>query len=77
MTGEDERAREAARALERVRRDSESVGTSALARAGRRLGDHLSARDAVTEGGRTDPVELWGRRIGRALSLLGALLLAW
>jgi hypothetical protein len=76
---EDARAREARDALERVRRDSESVGTSALARASRRFGDHVSARDAVgeAEGGRTDPIELWGRRIGRGLSVIGALLLAW
>ncbi len=76
---DDARSREARDALERVRRESESLGTSALARAGRRLGAHLSAQDAVGEAGpgRTDPIELWGRRIGRGLSLVGALLLAW
>ena len=77
--GDAARARESRDALERVRRESESVGTSALARAGRRLSDHLSARDAVgdAEHGGTDPVELWGRRVGRALSVIGALVLAW
>ena len=65
--------RESREALERVRRDSETYGSSSLGRAGRRLRDHLAATDAVgdAEGGRTDPVELWGRRIGRALSVVG------
>jgi hypothetical protein len=70
--------REAREALERVQRDSETLGSSALARMGRRAGDHFGARDAVGEadGGGTDPVELWGRRIGRALSLVGVVILA-
>jgi hypothetical protein len=64
---------EAREALERVARESETLGASSLARAGRRLGDHFSGRDAVgaEPGGGTDPVELWGRRIGRALSVVG------
>ncbi len=75
---EDERGREAREALERVARDSETIGTSSLARIGRRVTDHFAANDAVgeTEGG-TDPVELWGRRIGRALSLVGVIVLAY
>lgn len=70
--------REAREALERVRRDSETLGSSALARMGQRAGDHFGARDAIgeAEGGGTDPVELWGRRIGRALSLVGVVILA-
>jgi len=69
---EQEREREAREALERVKRDSESVGSSALARMSRQAQDHFSARDALGagEGGETDPVELWGRRIGRPLSLI-------
>ena len=57
------------RALDRVRRDSDTFGASSL----RRMGDHFGARDAfgAGEGGETDPIELWGRRIGRALSLVG------
>ena len=41
-------------------------------------GDHFGAKDAVGagEGGGTDPIELWGRRIGRALSLVGVVVLA-
>jgi hypothetical protein len=70
--------REAREALERVRRDSETLGSSALARMGNRARDHFGARDAegTGEGGGTDPIELWGRRIGRVLSLVGVVILA-
>ena len=73
------RARESREALARAARDSETIGSSALARSGRRIADHFAGRDAVgdAQGGATDPAELWGRRIGRALSLLGCLALAW
>jgi hypothetical protein len=76
---DEERARESREALARVARDSETVGSSALARSGRRIADHFAARDAVgdVEGGSTDPAELWGRRIGRALSLLGCIALVY
>ena len=73
-----ERQREAREALERVARESETIGNSSLDRVGRRIGDHFSARDAVDEAeGATDPVELWGRRVGRALSLIGLVVLAY
>ncbi|MBM6580909.1 hypothetical protein ILT44_12010 [Microvirga sp. BT689] len=73
-----DREREAQEALERVRRDSETLGSSALARMGRRAGDHFGGKDAIgsAENGGTDPIELWGRRIGRALSLIGVVILA-
>ena len=65
---------EARRTLERVARDSETVGASSL----RRMSGHFAARDAVGagEGGETDPIEVWGRRIGRALSLVGVVALS-
>ena len=74
---EDAREREAKAALERVERDSETLGASAMARAGRRLGDHFSGRDAIGAGehGETDPIEVWGRRIGRFLSVIAFVLL--
>ncbi len=74
MTDRDREAREA---LERVQRDSETLGSSALARMGRRAGEHFGGNDAVgsSEDGGTDPVELWGRRIGRGLSLVGVVVL--
>lgn len=74
-----ERERQSREALERVARDSETIGTSSLARVGRRLGGHFAGEDAVgsAEGGATDPIELWGRRIGRVLSLIGVVVLAY
>ena len=66
---ESARAAEAQAALDRVKRDSESLLGSSMGRAA----DHFGAKDAP-EG---DPVELWGRRIGRSLSLLGVVALAW
>lgn len=68
-----DREREAREALERVRRDAETLGSSSMARLVHRLGGHFGARDATGEGegGTTDPIELWGRRIGRALSVVG------
>ena len=76
---ETDREREARATLERVARDTETVGASSLARVAQRAGDHFSGRDAVGagEGGATDPVEVWGRRIGRALSVVLALGLVW
>ena len=77
---QDRREEEAREALERVARDSETVGTSSLARTGRRVSDHFAGRDALGtgEGGVTDPAELWGRRIGRALSVVAfVFLLLW
>lgn len=77
---DEERQRESEEALRRVARDSETLGSSSLARGARRMGDHFAGRDAVGQGedGATDPVEIWGRRIGRGLSLVGvAILAAW
>jgi hypothetical protein len=73
---EQDREEEAKAALERVARDSETIGASSLARMGRRVGDHFAGRDAMDAEG-ADPVEVWGRRIGRALSLVGVIALAW
>ena len=68
---------EAREALERVQRDTDTLGSSALARMGRRAGDHFGARDAMDPEGGTDPIELWGRRIGRILSLIGVVILGF
>jgi len=71
---DEERRREALRTLDTLR-ESDTFATSALARTARRATDHFAARDAmkdaVTEDGSVDRIELWGRRIGRALSLIG------
>lgn len=80
---DDERARESRRILDRIARDHDTLGGSALARAANRkardVTDHFAGRDAVGqgEGGGTDPIELWGRRIGRSLSLVGVIVLAY
>jgi hypothetical protein len=63
------RANEAKEALERVKRDSESLLGSSMGRAA----DHFSGKDAP-EG---DQIELWGRRIGRFLSLIAFIGLSW
>ena len=65
-----ERAEEARRALDAVQRDSHLLGGSAMAR----VAEHFSGGDAP-EG---DRIEVWGRRIGRILSLAFALyLVSW
>jgi len=65
---EEARRREALESLEQLRHDGDSLVGSALAKAARRATDHFAARDAATDG-IADPAELWGRRVGRALSL--------
>ncbi|MCZ8043293.1 MAG: hypothetical protein O9330_12490 [Beijerinckiaceae bacterium] len=66
---ESARAAEAQDSLDRVKRDSESLLGSSMGRAA----DHFGAKDAPDG----DQVELWGRRIGRSLSLVGVVVLAW
>jgi hypothetical protein len=76
---EEEQRREALRTLDTLR-DSDTFATSALARTARRAGNHFAARDAMKDAvhsdGSVDKVELWGRRIGRGLSLAGLVALA-
>jgi tetrahydromethanopterin S-methyltransferase subunit G len=75
---ENERERGAKSALDRVDRDAETLGGSGITRAGRRLGRHFSGGDAPVEAdGAADWAEVWGRRIGRALSLVGVVVLAY
>jgi hypothetical protein len=62
--------REALATLDKLR-DGETVVSSALARTARRASDHFAAKDAADE----DSIELWGRRIGRGLSLVGLIAL--
>lgn len=72
---EEEERREALATLDSLR-DSDTFATSALARTARRASDHFAGRDAMAEDGSVDRIELWGRRIGRALSLAGFVALA-
>ena len=72
---EEEQRREALATLKTLG-ESDTFATSTLARTARRAGDHFSAKDAVNEDGSVDRIELWGQRIGRALSLAGLIVLA-
>lgn len=62
-----ERDRQAASALNRVERESETVATSTLPRAGMRAVDD-DADEAVVR---------WGKRLGRSLGIAVALFLLW
>ena len=59
----DEEAREI---LERVAQESETIGTSSLRRVADRVKTHVSAHDA----NQNEWAEVWGTRIGRALSVI-------
>jgi anti-sigma-K factor RskA len=72
----DEKQRREALASLRELSERDTFATSALARVAQRATDHLAARDAIGPGGETDRIELWGRRIGRALSLVAFVALA-
>ena len=52
-----------------ARDESETVLASSAAAAARRTVAHFQGRDAAEPEGPPDGIELWGRRIGRALSL--------
>lgn len=71
---EEEQRREALASLKSLD-ESDTFATSALARTAKRASDHFSGRDAVGPGGSVDPIELWGRRIGRGLSLVALIAL--
>lgn len=65
---------ESRRIIERVERETDPGGTSFIARTVKGARDHVAAADAD----RSDPLEYWGTRIGRALGLLIAFgLLVW
>jgi hypothetical protein len=72
---EAERRRAAEAALAGVTRDGEVIGSSGFARtleaAGDRLTGHFAAREAAGE----DAAEIWGRRVGRGLALVAAVVL--
>ena len=66
---DDERTRESRRILERVGVDSESLGASSLARAGRHFGG--------ADGDQDDRIEVWGKRFGRVASLVALVVLLY
>jgi hypothetical protein len=73
---DEARRREALEALDKLRRERAPLAGSGLTDAARRAGRHFAAADAVGPDGTRDPIELWGRRIGRALSLLAVIALS-
>ncbi|MCA3627547.1 MAG: hypothetical protein IOC49_09925 [Methylobacterium sp.] len=54
--------------------ESQNVFSSSLARAA----DHFAGQDALKQNAEpADRIEIWARRIGRALSLIAFMALAW
>jgi hypothetical protein len=76
---EEAQRREALASLRQLG-ERDTFATSALARTAQRATNHFAAKDAVADAraadGSVDRIELWGRRIGRGLSLLGLIVLA-
>lgn len=71
--GRNEETRRAAlKELHGLRHEGAEIGGSLSAMA-KRTASHFAGHDGETE---SDPVELWGKRIGRALSLIGFVALA-
>jgi hypothetical protein len=70
---DEARRREALDALDKLKRERAPLVGSGLADAARRAARHFAAADAVGPDGAHDPIELWGRRIGRGLSLLAVI----
>ncbi len=74
MAGRQDSDDESRRILERIARETDPSGTSFVARAVKDAHDHVTATDAD----RSDPIEYWGTRVGRALGLLLAIgLMIW
>ncbi len=64
---EEEERRRAIADLERAAAQSEVYGSSSLRRQADRARAHFSGADADPD----DRIEVWGRRIGRGLSVIG------
>lgn len=73
MTEKRDGEEEARRILDRVRRDSETFGSSSMARAGEGSADR--DKPAGPLGQEEDRVEVLGRRIGRTLGAVAAIVL--
>ena len=64
---------EARKDLERIGDQSEVIGTSSFVRTANRARDHFGGTDAPED----DAVEIWGRRVGRGLSVIFVIALIW
>jgi len=69
----DKGAEEAKRILDRVHRESETVGTSSMARTTEQFKKHVAGMDGNAED--DDPIEVLGKRIGRSLGWIAVVLL--
>lgn len=58
--------KEADRILDRIEHESETIGSSSLARSAQKTRNHFLGKDADPD----DPIEKWGTRIGRGLSVI-------
>lgn len=58
--------KESARILRQVEIDAETIGTSSFARSVEKTRDHFLGNDRNPD----DPIEVWGARIGRGLSVI-------
>lgn len=66
MPDSDQNLEESKRILDRVNRETETVGTSSMRRVANQVRDHIGAEDADEN----EWAELWGTRIGRVLSIV-------
>jgi len=62
---------ESRRILDRIARESDPSGSLAV-RTARRVGKHMRAEDADP----SDPIEVWGTRIGRVIGIVLLVVLA-
>ncbi|MEQ8480802.1 MAG: hypothetical protein RIC18_09090 [Hoeflea sp.] len=70
---DDETVREARRTLDRIGEEGGLSATPAMKSAAKGVRDHFAAADAD----KTDPAEVWGTRIARALALVALIGLVW
>jgi hypothetical protein len=75
--GRNEETRRAAlKVLHGLRHEGAEIG-GAMSAMAKRTASHFAGRDNGPDGEpERDPIELWGKRIGRALSLIGFVALA-
>lgn len=70
---DDDSQEESRRILERAHRESESIGTSSMARTANRVAEHFKGGEDPKD----DNIEIWGKRIGRGLGLIAVIALTW
>lgn len=72
MSDRDAAARRARRELERLDTEGGFLGAPSLKSRARSVSDHFAGRD----GNPGDPIEVWGKRIGRGLGAIAFIVLA-